>query len=384
MIIRRKIDIGFKELFIALIHCLNFKKKHDLLEGDHLFCLSVRTGLDLFLSSLNLKKGSEIIVSGINIYEMFELIEKHGLRPKPVSIDFDNLHVDSNDIEQEITKKTKAILIAHLFGSRMELNDVYKICQKNNLYLIEDSAQVFDGDISGYEGSDISLYSFGPKKTATCLGGAVLSVKDREILTKMKDIQSNYPSQSNLKYFFKINKFVFIKLLQCNFIYSIFYPLLQYLRIDFDRLLYNFKRDHKDLFVRIRKKPSRSLLYLLKYRTKKFDYSVIQKRTKLGRYFLDKIPLENRIGYKSNHHTFWCFPVISKNSSALIKFLQKHKIDATKGYHDFGPLKNIHCTDVKHLEMQKKYLNIVYLPFFHTMSKTDIDRIAETNAAYLN
>jgi dTDP-4-amino-4,6-dideoxygalactose transaminase len=377
MIIRRKIDIGFKELFIAFIHCLYFKKKGDFLEDDHLFCFSVRTGLDLFLSSINFEKGSEIIVSGININEMFEIIKKHGLTPKPVPIDFDNLHVSSYDVEKKITKKTKAVLIAHLFGSRMKLDDIHKICRRNNLYLIDDRAQVFDGSIPSYEGSDISLYSFGPKKTATCLGGAVLSVKDRDLLTKMEAIQSDYPSQSNLKYFFKINKFVFIKLLQSDFIYSVFSPLLKALRIDFDRLLYNFKKDHKDLFVKIRKKPSGPLLSLLKYRIKKFDDSVIQERIKLGRYFLSKIPLNMRIGYKSTHHTFWCFPILSKNPSRLIKSLQTHKMDATKGFIDFGPLSHAKWNCKKYLKMQKIYSHIIYLPFYCTMSKTDIDRIAE-------
>ena len=143
-------------------------------------CLSVRSGFDLWLSAINLPAGSEVLVSAITIPDMLRIIQDHGLVPVPVDVDPDHLAVDPASLEQGLSPRTRAILVAHLFGTRQPLDEVAKFARRHDLLLIEDCAQAFVGtSFTGDSEADVSMFSFGPIKTATALGGALLRVADK-------------------------------------------------------------------------------------------------------------------------------------------------------------------------------------------------------------
>jgi dTDP-4-amino-4,6-dideoxygalactose transaminase len=124
-------------------------------------------------------RGSEIIVSQINIAPMFELIEHHGFQVVAASVDVETLQLDAREVAALITPRTRAILVAPLFGSRMNLEAIGDLAREHRLLLIEDGAQMFSGpNFRGSPAADVTFFSFGLLKTATTLGGAVVFARD--------------------------------------------------------------------------------------------------------------------------------------------------------------------------------------------------------------
>ncbi len=85
MIPRGKLHISYKDLVSGAYYCLTDKSRKQDVDQDtgKLICLSVRTGFDLILSTLNFAEGSEILVTDINIPDMFNIITGHNLTPVP-------------------------------------------------------------------------------------------------------------------------------------------------------------------------------------------------------------------------------------------------------------------------------------------------------------
>jgi perosamine synthetase len=136
MIPRGKLDIPFSDIFAGIRYCISgyFFSKQDrhsaIKAGNQLVTLSVRTGLDLTLRALNFPPGTEILVSDINIPDMFNILAAHQLQAIPISLNKYTLGIDAEQVATAITPATKAILIAHLFGGITELNKNRGNCER--------------------------------------------------------------------------------------------------------------------------------------------------------------------------------------------------------------------------------------------------------------
>lgn len=127
--------------------------------------------LILALSSLNLSKNDEIIFP-VNAYPTaFAACLSKG---KPVPVDVkENGQIDPQKLKEKITRKTKAIILVHLYGLVGEIESIEDIIKDKNIFLIEDCAQSFG---SSYRGKpvgtfgDISCFSFYPTKNLSTLG----------------------------------------------------------------------------------------------------------------------------------------------------------------------------------------------------------------------
>src|SRR3990172_4514359 len=108
-------------------------------------CLSVRTGFDLLWRSLDLPAGSEVLMSALTIPDMPRIVRHHQLVPVPVDLNVADMAPDLNVLRRAITPKTRAIVVAHLFGVRLPLDPIIKIAREHNLTIIEDCAQAFEG-----------------------------------------------------------------------------------------------------------------------------------------------------------------------------------------------------------------------------------------------
>ena len=98
----------------------------------------MRSGFDLYLSALALPRGSEVLVSAVNIRDMVEILEHHGLVAVPVDLELATLAPQAGAWEQAITPHTRAILVAHLFGSRVPMRPVLDLAARHRLLMIED------------------------------------------------------------------------------------------------------------------------------------------------------------------------------------------------------------------------------------------------------
>ena len=100
--------------------------------------------------------GDEIIVPAVTFIASSNVIIEHNLRPIFVDVDPLTYNIDHQKIEEKITKRTRAIMVVHLFGQPAEMDPIIKISKKYKLKLIEDSAETM---IAKYKGMPVG--SFG-------------------------------------------------------------------------------------------------------------------------------------------------------------------------------------------------------------------------------
>src|SRR3546814_12368479 len=82
-------------------------------------------------------------------------------------------------IERASGPNTRAIVVAHLFGARLDLDPVIELAHSKGLVVFEDCAQAFDGQAyKGHPESEMAMFSFGPLTTASTLGGELIRVSD--------------------------------------------------------------------------------------------------------------------------------------------------------------------------------------------------------------
>jgi dTDP-4-amino-4,6-dideoxygalactose transaminase len=129
--------------------------------------------LELAIKSLKIEEKSEIITHPNSFISTTLSIVNNNHIPIFVDIDENTLMINVDKIEEKITEKTKALCIAHLFGSSPNMEKIMHIVKKYRIYLIEDCAQshgsYYNGQKSGTFG-DISCFSFYPSKNLGCYG----------------------------------------------------------------------------------------------------------------------------------------------------------------------------------------------------------------------
>ena len=165
-----------------------FGKKYGLMVN------SGSSALVLAFKSLNLEKRSEVITPCLNFGTAVSSIMLNDLVPVLVDVDIRTLQINPKLIQKKITKKTKAILIPNLIGNIPDWKKIKQIAKKNNLWIIEDSADTLGAKINNKPTgtfSDISITSFYGSHVISCAGnGGMLLTNDRNIYTKSKILRS--------------------------------------------------------------------------------------------------------------------------------------------------------------------------------------------------
>lgn len=131
------------------------------------------------LGSRALKAGDEVITASVGFPTTVNPIIQNGLVPVFVDIDLNTLEANVGLIEEAITNKTKAIMMAHTLGNPFDIDAVTALCEKYGLFLIEDNCDALGSTYKGKKtGSfgDVSTLSFYPAHHITTgEGGAVLA-----------------------------------------------------------------------------------------------------------------------------------------------------------------------------------------------------------------
>src|SRR4051812_24407490 len=321
---RKQLDIGWSDLafgFFQVVAARSRPAERAVVSADWLpaeeaiLTLSVRSGLDLLLSALELPASSEMIVSAVTIPDMVRIVEHHRLAPVPVDVNGQTLQPVVEHLERSITPRTRAILVAHLFGTHIDMGPIIELAKQHDLLVIEDCAQAFVGsEYAGHSESDCALFSFGPIKTATALGGAVVRVRDAAIRSRMRDLQNAYPIQTRTAYLKRLIKYATFRTLCKPFNYGLLVETLGMLGIDYDRALGNAAHSFgaSDFFTQIRRQPSTPLLRMLGRRINGFDRSGaarLRRRTVRGDQLSQAVDGGIVVGRENNSHTYWVMPV---------------------------------------------------------------------------
>ena len=154
------------------------------------YCLSVNSGSSANLVAFHsltssrlgdraIQKGDEVIGVAAGFPTTVNPIVQFGAVPVFVDVDLVTHNIDANLIEAAITPKTKAIMLAHTLGNPFNLGKVKELCEKYNLWLVEDCCDAlgatYNGQLVGTFG-DIATLSFYPAHHITMgEGGAVFT-----------------------------------------------------------------------------------------------------------------------------------------------------------------------------------------------------------------
>lgn len=169
------------------------------------FAIGVANGLDALRLILRaymemgfLQEGDEVIVPANTYIASVLAITDNKLKPVFVEPNFDTLQIDPSRIEEVITKRTKAIMIVHLYGRCAYMDSIGQICANHNLKLIEDNAQAhgcyFNDNRTGNLG-DAAGHSFYPGKNLGAFGDAgAVTTNDEQLASTIRAL-SNYGSK---------------------------------------------------------------------------------------------------------------------------------------------------------------------------------------------
>jgi dTDP-4-amino-4,6-dideoxygalactose transaminase len=180
------------------------------LGGGH--AVSVNSGTDaLYLSLLacGITSGDEVITVSHTFIATYLAIVHVGAKPIFVDINPSTFNIDTNKIEEKITKKTKVIMPVHLYGHPANVNQITKLAQKYNLYVIEDACQAHGARISDTKTGllgDFGCFSFYPTKNLGAYGdGGVVVTKNEEFREKLLYLRNYGQKKKYFHDYFGIN-----------------------------------------------------------------------------------------------------------------------------------------------------------------------------------
>ena len=166
-------------------------------ERGVLACLNVRSAFDLYLGARRWAPGDEIVFSALTVPDMPAIARRHGLRVVPRGRRPRHRRLATDDLERALGPKTRAMVLTHPFGARLDVAPAVDLARGRGIEIIEDCAQAYAGPAwRGHPECDLALFSFGSMKTATALGGAVAHVRDPETFERMRRCRASQPVQS--------------------------------------------------------------------------------------------------------------------------------------------------------------------------------------------
>ena len=150
--------------------------------------------MQLGLHALGIRENDEVILSDTNWIATVSPIVH--LKAKPIFVDIleDTWCIDPKQIEKKINKKTKAIIITHLYGNVCKIDEILSLSKKYNIPIIEDAAEslgsVYKGKLTGSFGK-FSVFSFHGTKTISSGEGGMFVSNDKKLYEKVLELNNH-------------------------------------------------------------------------------------------------------------------------------------------------------------------------------------------------
>lgn len=350
--IKKEINLAIKEVledqaFVLGKRVEEFEKNYSNYLGIR-HTIGINSGTDgiiLALKALNVGEGDEVITPANSFFATTLGIEQVKATPVFVDIDEETYQIDTNKIEDKITKRTKAILLVHLYGTCANMEDIITIAKKHNIYIIEDACQAHGVEYKGKKAGtlgDISIFSFYPSKNLGAYGdGGAVCTDNEELAVKLKLLR-NYGQR--VKYYHDI--------LGTN------------TRLDeIQAAILSVKLKYLDIWNNSRNKIAK-------------------------RYTKNIKTIKTQTVYKSSTHNYHLYVIEVKNREEFIKYMHNNDINC-----------QIHYPIPLHLQQALKHLgykegdfpitenvakHIVSLPMYPFMTNMEIKKVIDTINTYEN
>lgn len=151
------------------------------------YCVSINSwtaGGHLALEAIGLKAGDEVIVPTMTFPATAEIVCYFGAKPVIVDVQRDTMNISVEQIEKNITSKTKAIIPVHYAGQPCDMDEITALAEKHNLTVIEDAAHALPASYKGKKIGSISrvtVFSFYATKTLSTGEGGMICTDDEDI-----------------------------------------------------------------------------------------------------------------------------------------------------------------------------------------------------------
>lgn len=174
------------------------------------YCVGVANGLqalELMIRACKIlygwSDGDEIIVQANTYIATIIAISQNNLKPVLVEPEQSTLGITVPSIEKVMSKRTKAVMLVHLYGRCLYNDDISDFCKKNNIIIFEDNAQAHGCSYNGKKTGSLGLvaaHSFYPGKNLGAFGDAGAVTTDNQNIAELIRVLGNYGSSK--KYVF--------------------------------------------------------------------------------------------------------------------------------------------------------------------------------------
>ena len=155
---------------------------------------SCTNGIVATMIALKLKPGDEVLTSPMTFVSVIHAFELLKLKVKLVDINLINFSLDYDSIKQNLSKKTKLIVITHYGGIPVNISKIEKLCKRKKIHLIEDAATSFGSKINkkmtGSSKYAVSVFSFYANKIITTGEGGAISCNNNNLAKRIRTIIS--------------------------------------------------------------------------------------------------------------------------------------------------------------------------------------------------
>jgi perosamine synthetase len=152
-------------------------------------CSSGTSAIHLALAASGVGPGDEIIVPCFTLIVAASMVVLAGARPVFVDVDSSTWCIDPARIEEKITRRTKAILVVHMYGHPCDMDPILEIARRHRLQVIEDGAEAHGAEYKARRVGglgDIGCFSFYGNKILTTGEGGMLVTNDRDIAERAR------------------------------------------------------------------------------------------------------------------------------------------------------------------------------------------------------
>jgi len=149
--------------------------------------------LEVAMGAVGLKPGDEVIMPAFTIISCALAVVNYGGVPVFVDSEPETWNIDAGKIEEKITKKTKAIMIVHIYGHPCDMAPIIKIAKKHKLLIIEDVAEAHGAEYKNKKcGSfgDISCFSFYANKIINTGEGGMVLTDNKNYFERAKNLRN--------------------------------------------------------------------------------------------------------------------------------------------------------------------------------------------------
>jgi len=157
------------------------------------YAVAVSSGtaaLHIACIAAGISKNDEVITSPITFVASVNCVLYCGGKPVFADVEEDTANINPQEVERQVTKKTKAIIPVHFAGHPCDLKEIQRIARKHNLFVIEDAAHALGAQYQGQriglgQYSDMTIFSFHPLKSITTGEGGAVLTNNRNLYNKL-------------------------------------------------------------------------------------------------------------------------------------------------------------------------------------------------------